>query len=165
MLPCLLPLELQRGGIDAVALAGRVRAVREDMAEVATAVGAQDLRSNHPMARVGLLLDRVLRRGGRERGPAAAGVVLRVRLEKLYAAPGAAVGPGLENVVVLVDERRFGALLPQHVVLLGRQLSPPLGVGLLHLGHVHSVSSERWVGGNVRPEDRRQARPRGISLM
>jgi hypothetical protein len=62
----------------------------------------------------------LLARRRRERGPAAAGVELRVGDEQLGSAPGAPVGARLECVVVLASERALRALLPQNAVLLGR---------------------------------------------
>ena len=71
-----------------------MRAVGEDVAEVAAAGRAQDLGAHHPVGRVGLLVDRLLagRRG--ERGPAAAGVVLRVGVEQLAPQPAQRYVPG-----------------------------------------------------------------------
>src|SRR5947209_6389376 len=103
-----------------------MRAVREHVPEVAAAARAQHFGANHAVAGVGLLLDRVLAGRRVERGPAAARVVLRVRLEQLRSAAGAAVRPRLEDVVVLTREGRFRSLLPQHVELLARQLLTPL---------------------------------------
>src|SRR3954453_18160273 len=111
--------------------------VREDVSEVAAAARAEHLGADHPVADVRLLLDRARRR--RERGPAAARGVLRVRVEQLGAAAGADVRPGLERVVVLAAERALGALLPEHAVLLVGELLPPLRVGLLDLRHAYSV--------------------------
>src|SRR5207248_3350379 len=72
----LLLLQFECRRVDAVALPGRRGAVREDVAEVAAAVGAHDLGANHAEGRVSLLVDRLLARRRVERGPAAAGVVL-----------------------------------------------------------------------------------------
>src|SRR4051812_24671281 len=103
---------------------------------MAAAARAEDLGPHHPVARVGLLVDGVA--GGRraERGPAAARVVLRVGVEELGAAPGAAVRAGVEGLVVLAGERRLGRLLPQDPVLLVAELAPPVLVGLLDPRHV-----------------------------
>src|SRR5215217_4585033 len=97
-------VEIERGGVDAVAQTRRRRAVREDMAEVAAAAGAQDLGAHHAVRRVNLLLDRVRAARREERGPATARVVLRVGAEELGSAPCAAVRPRLEDVVVLARE-------------------------------------------------------------
>src|SRR5205085_7949997 len=95
---------------------------------------------HHPVGRVGLLLDSVVTRGRREGRPAAARVVLRVGVEQLRAAPGAAVAARLEDVIVLATKRRLGSLLPQDAVLLGRQLLAPLLLGLLDFAHASSVA-------------------------
>src|SRR6185312_3995204 len=109
---------------------------------VAAAVRAHDLGADHPEGDVGLLVDRVLGRRGVERGPAAAGVVLRLRLEEGRAAAGTDVRAGLEGVVVLAAERRLGALPPEDAVLLRGELGAPVGVGLLDLCHGYSVYEE-----------------------
>ena len=120
----------ERGRVDAVAHPGRVRPVGEHVPEVAAARGAHHLGAHHPVARIGLLVDRILARRRVERRPAAARVVLRVGGEELRAAAGAAVGARLEDVVVLAGERRLGALLAQYAVCLGVELRAPLGLGL-----------------------------------
>src|SRR5439155_7411829 len=109
------------------------------MAQVATALPPHYPRSRHPQSRVGLHLDRLLARGHVERGPAATRVVLRVGDEELGAAAGAAVGAGLERVVVLTCESSLRALLAQHVVLLGSQLGAPLLLCFLDLWHHSTV--------------------------
>src|SRR5436853_5455178 len=105
------------------------------MAEVAAATRAQHLGADHPVRRVDLLVHGVLAGRSGEGGPAAARVVLRVGVEQLRAAAGAAVGARLEGVVVLAAERRLRSLLAQDAVLLGRQLFAPLLLGLLDLRH------------------------------
>src|SRR2546430_1564982 len=137
---CRSPLvQLQRGGVDAITEPGRGRAVREDVPEVAAARRAQHLGAHHAVTCVGLLLHGLLARRRGERGPAAAGVVLCIRVEQLRAAAGAAVGARLEDMVVLPAERRLGALLAQDAVLLGRQLRAPLLLSLLDVCHAPSV--------------------------
>src|SRR5438128_2073069 len=133
-------VELERGGVDAVAQPGRPRAVGEDVPQVAAAVGAEHLCSHHPVARVGLLVHGLAGRGCGERGPAAAGVVLRLGVEQLGSAARAAVCPRLEDVVVLAAERRLRPLLAQDAVLLGRQFLAPFLLGLLDLRHEASVA-------------------------
>src|SRR3712207_1353997 len=65
--------ELHGDGIQAVTLAGRGRAVREDVAEMTVASRAADLRPDHSVAHVADLADmlRVIRLG--EARPAGAG--------------------------------------------------------------------------------------------
>src|SRR3954451_7090809 len=48
--PVLFRLQLQRGGIDAVAQAGRAGAVLEDVAEMAVALRAKNLGADHAVA-------------------------------------------------------------------------------------------------------------------
>src|SRR6267154_917863 len=50
-------VELQRGGVDAVTEPGRLRAVREDVPQVAAAGRAQHLGAHHAVGRVGLLIN------------------------------------------------------------------------------------------------------------
>src|SRR4051812_26917874 len=115
-------------------------AVREDVSEVAAAFGAEHLGAHHPVRRVGLLVHGLLARRRRERGPAAAGVVLRVGFEELCAAAGAAVRAVFEGVVVLAAERRLRPLFAEDAVLSGRQLLAPFLLGLLDLRHGASVA-------------------------
>src|SRR2546423_4323731 len=121
-----LRLELDRSRVDAVTEPGGVRAVVEDVAQVAAALRARDLRSDHEVAAVGVLLDRGGRGRGVEARPAAVSVELGVRDEQLGAAAGAPVQPGRSRVPVLARERPLGALLPQNLVLLRGPLPPPL---------------------------------------
>src|SRR5579875_105882 len=136
------------------------------MAEVAAAARAEHLCPHHPVARVGLLLDGGLVRGRGERRPAAAGVVLRLRLEQRRAAAGAAVGAGLEDVVVLAAERRLGSLLPQDVVLLRRERLAPLPLGFLDLGHGQGIPDQTRPTALPRTAgDERAAQPRRAELL
>src|SRR6202011_2306748 len=123
--------------VDAEALTCGRGAVREDVAEAAAAICADHLGTDHPETDIGLLVDRILVRGRVERGPAAAGVVLRLRAEELRPATGAAVGARLEGLVVFARERRFRALLAQDPILLGRQLCTPLLICFLKFWHLH----------------------------
>src|SRR4029077_4740713 len=84
-------LEVERAGVDAEPVAGRPRAVREDVAEVPTAAGARDLGPHHAVAAVLVQLDGFGVHGGVEAGPARPGVVLRVGAEQLGTAAGAPV--------------------------------------------------------------------------
>src|SRR4051812_2256610 len=114
------------------------------MAEVAAAVRAHDLRAHHPVARVRLLVDRSVSCRGEERGPAAAGVVLRLGLEQRRAAAGADIRPVVEDVVVLAGERALRGFLPENAVLLGRQLRAPLRFGLLDWAHGPDGTNGGW---------------------
>src|SRR6185503_12766188 len=87
----LLLLELERRAVHAIALAGRLGAIREDMAEMAAALGAMDLGSGHEVAGVGRGLDGVGDRRPEGR-PARAAFVLGTRVEQGLAAAGTAEG-------------------------------------------------------------------------
>src|SRR6185436_1786722 len=82
--------EVQGGGVDAVAQARGLGAVREDMPQVRLAAGADDLRAHHAVAGVPAVLHRCLARRRREARPAGARVELRVAVEELLAADDAA---------------------------------------------------------------------------
>src|SRR5581483_8339065 len=85
-----------------------------------------------------------------------AGVVFRVRLEQGRAAARAVIRPGLERVVVLAGERRLRSLLAKDAVLLGRELGPPFGIGLLDLLHVPESTAGarplRWPAMSTPPQ-------------
>src|SRR5205085_8215701 len=91
-------LEVERERVDAVALPGRVRPVREHVSEVRVARRAANLDAPHAVALVHLGLDRVLVHRLEEARPAGAGVELRIRAEELGAAGAAA------EDAVLLDE-------------------------------------------------------------
>src|SRR5512134_3179758 len=65
-------LEVQRHAVDAVAQAGGGWAVGEDVAEMAAAVGAMHLRTDHAVALVDRLFDRAFERHGEAWPPGAA---------------------------------------------------------------------------------------------
>src|SRR5882762_1339464 len=100
VLEYLFRLELQRSRIDAVAQAGRPGPVRENMAEMAAAFGAEHLGADHAVAQIVLFVDMAL--GGRlgKARPAAAGIEFGIGLEQHIAAAGADVSAGA--VVVLI---------------------------------------------------------------
>src|ERR1700735_1882552 len=138
-------LERQRAGVDAVPVAGRGRAVVEDVAEGTATAAADDIGAAHEGAVVLPQLDRLGDGGLGEARPAGARVELGVRAEQLAAAagaPGEAIGVVVD---VLTGERPLGVGLAQHAVLHRGQLLAPLlgrlgdlagdvgGVGLAHL--------------------------------
>src|SRR5205823_14362447 len=108
-------------------------AIVEEVAEVALACRAEDLGAPHAVAGIGLGLHPVRRSGRGEAGPTTAGVELRLRVEELVAAPGAAEDAGLVVVPVLPREGPLRALFAQHMVLLARQRVAPRSVVLLRL--------------------------------
>src|SRR6476659_9365311 len=133
----LLLFELERRAVHAVALAGRARAVGEDVAEMAAALGARHLGADHAVAGVARGLDRLVL-GRPERGPAGAALVLGVGIEQRLAAAGAAEDALALLVVQRAGERTLGAVLAQHMVLQGVELLLPVGIGFFELV-VHGV--------------------------
>src|SRR5262249_35619719 len=128
-------LLLQRKRVDAVAQAGRRRAIREDVAEMAAAVRARHFGADHTVAGVAMLVDHLIVLGRGEAGPAAAGIELCARVEQRRTAAGADEGARALAVQKLTGERSLRALLAQHVVAVGAQFLQPLLVGLGDFGH------------------------------
>src|SRR5207237_9560797 len=89
-------------------------------------------------------LDVLLVFGLVEARPAGSGVELRARREQHGAAAGAAVGAVVMVVDVLPGEGSLGPRLPEHLVLLGRELLGDLLVGLLNF-RTHRSSVIGWV--------------------
>src|ERR1039457_2301992 len=131
----LLFVEVEGGGVDAVAQAGGLGAVGEDMAEVASAAGTGDLGAHHAVAAVFDLLDVLPVQGIGEAGPAASGVELGIGGEELEAAGGAEIDAGGAGFGVLSGEWPLGTLLAQDAVLLGSERTAPLFVRLANLVH------------------------------
>ena len=127
----LLLVELQRARVDAVTLARVARTVREHVAKMPSAGGTVHLDAVHAVAEIVKQLDvGAIRRLG-EAGPASARLELRLRGEKLCAAPGATVRPVTLLVDVLAGECPLGSLLPEHLVLSRGQLPAPFVIALL----------------------------------
>src|SRR5690606_20537486 len=127
-----LRLELERHAVHAVALAGRLRAVVEDMAEMAAAARAMHLGADHAEAVIRGGGNRILARRP-EAGPAATGVELGVGIEQHLAAAGAEETARPEFAVERAGMRPLGGMLAQHGILFRRQSAPPLRVVMLHL--------------------------------
>src|SRR5712671_4930253 len=106
--------EVHRDRVEAVALAGRRRAIGEDVAEVAATAGASDLGAGHAVAMV--LDERDLGAVDRleEAGPAGARLELRLRREKRQSAQAADVGPLLLVVDQVAAKRWLGAVIQQY---------------------------------------------------
>jgi hypothetical protein len=131
--------QLDRYRVDAVAQPGRRRPVVEDVAEMASAVRAGDLRPLHEEGAVDVLRHRRVLGRGVEAGPPAVGVELGLGLEQLGAAARAQVNAWGRGLPVLTRERPLGDLLPQDVVLGRGQVAPPLRLCLLHHFHLLHV--------------------------
>ena len=121
--------EVHRGGVDAVALAGRVGAVIENMAEVAVTFFAGDLDANHAEAGIGCLFNSAIDRL-ENRWPSAAGVVLRLGEKQLRAAGFADVGAILKMMIILAGECSLGAFQSDDAVFFRGQNVPPFGLCL-----------------------------------
>src|SRR6266550_2809399 len=160
----LLGVELDRGAVDAVAQAGRLRAVVEHVSQVPAAVRARHLGPGHEQRSVGRLLDRRVFRRLVEARPAAVRVELGVRLEKLGPAPRAQVHAWGAGLTVLARERALRPLLAQHVVLHGSQLCLPLGFALLDSDFavlLHAPTLPSTLNDQTPREWIRSARPSG----
>src|ERR1700722_6406066 len=122
----------QRKTVHAVAQAGRLRPVVEDVAEMAAAAAAVNFGAQHPEGAVLSLADGVLQRLIEAR-PAGAALEFRLRGEQRQVA----AGTGEDALAMLFQERArtraLGAFLAQDLILLRRQLRTPLGVGLFDL--------------------------------
>src|SRR5690606_38710842 len=115
----------------------RRRTIVEDVAEVAAAAAAQDLRAHGEEAPVLLFAHRFRRERGIEARPARAGIELRQRGEERLAATSAGVRALRLVVPVLAGERPLGALLAKDVELLGSEPLSPLGLAELDLLDLH----------------------------
>jgi hypothetical protein len=118
-----LGLEFQREAVHAVPQPGRLGTVGENMPEMTTALRAMDLGPRHPVAAVDGCRDRVFPQRRPETGPSGSALELRLRQEQRLAAPGAPKRAGPLFLVQRTRSARLGAVLTQHVVLLGCQCS------------------------------------------
>src|SRR5262249_19027763 len=114
--------ELEGDGVHAVAQAGGLGAVVEDVAEVSAAAGAEDLGALHAVGAVGVLVDVGGVKGLEEAGPAGAGVELGVALEERQAAEAADVDAVELVVGEVAAEGRLGALGEDDLGLVGGEL-------------------------------------------
>src|SRR5579884_2106613 len=112
-------------GIDAIScplrILGCVVLIVKQMPKMRPAAGADNLHAIHAERIVMQEFDLVAGLGSVERGPAAAGVELGIRGEKLLSAGGAGVRAGLEKIIVFVFERPVRGFLPQDRVFLGSE--------------------------------------------
>src|SRR2546429_3270438 len=135
-------LQLERHGVDAVALARRRRTVVEDVAKVRPTVAAEDLGTAHEEAVVRAQLHRF--QVGRlvKAGPAGTRLEFRLRAEQLRATGRATVGSVRLRMNAIAAEWPLGPFRAQDVALLRRQLGTPFGIGLGNLGaHDRSLPS------------------------
>src|SRR2546430_5780145 len=125
-------MEHEAKAVDAIAQAGRLRSVVEDMAEMAAAAAAMHLGGGHAEGAVLGLAERIFQRLIEAR-PAGAAFEFGVGRKQRQVAAGA----GEDALAMLLQERArsrpFGAVLTQDIVLLRRQLRAPFGIGLFDL--------------------------------
>jgi hypothetical protein len=125
-------VQLERAGVDAVALTGGVGAVVEHVPEMTAAALAQHLGAPHEQAPIFAQLDVLGDRGFVEARPAGPRLEFGVGVKQLSAAAGAAVRAVVLDVDVVAGERSLGGVFAQYLVLLGRESRPPFLVGQMH---------------------------------
>src|SRR5690348_16738554 len=113
--------ELERHGVHAVAVSGRRRTVGKDVAEMAVATRAADLRAHHAVVRVADFAHVCGIERREETRPARAGLELAARLEQREAAQPADVGAGLVIVEQRAAEGALGAVIEKDPALFGRE--------------------------------------------
>src|SRR5882724_1148411 len=125
-------MKYQPETVDAVAQAGRLRSVVEDVTEMAAAAAAVNFGPHHAVGPVFGLADPVLNRLIKAR-PSGAALILRLRGEQRQVAAGAGEGALAMLLEQRARPRALGAFLAQDFILLRRQLRAPLRVGLFDL--------------------------------
>ncbi len=123
-------LEDEGDGVEAVAEVGWCRAVVEDVAEVTSAAGAEDLGTYHAQGDITDFRDVFGGKRTVEAGPPGAGVKLRAGGEEWQSAAGAEVNAILVVIQQIPAEGGLGALGPQHAIGGRTKLLLPLGIGL-----------------------------------
>src|SRR3982751_493193 len=112
-----LRCKIKTHGVDAIAFAGRWRAVWEDMALMAAAPSADDLRTHHAIAGVANIFEVIGRKWLSEARPPGATFELRAAVEQRQAAEPAGEHAGPLFVEEHAAERCLGAMLEQHLAL------------------------------------------------
>src|SRR5712671_2653487 len=131
-------MEDQRKAVHAVAQAGRLRPIVEEVTEMAAAAAAVDFGPQHSKGAVFGLADGIIERLIKTR-PAGAALEFRLRGEQRQVAAGA----GEDALAMLLEQRArtraLGALLAQDFILLRRQLRAPFCIGLFDLEFLRRV--------------------------
>src|ERR1700730_3507947 len=139
----------------ALARAGRLRSIVEDVADMAAAATAVNFGPQHPESAVFGLADGVIERLVKTR-PAGAALEFRLRREQRQVAAGA----GEYALAVLLEQRArswpLGALLAQNLILLRRQLRAPFRIGLVDLELLRGVGRR-----SAQPPEGRKAEQTG----
>ena len=118
--------EAQGYGVHAVALAGGLGAVGENVAEVSFALAALYFGSRHAVSDVGFFDDVFVVNWGPETGPAGAGIEFCVGAEKGRVATDAAEDAFIVDVEIFAGERRLGGGMARDFEGVGGQLLFPL---------------------------------------
>src|SRR5882724_8185573 len=126
----LLIREDERFGVDAISQASGGGPVIENMAEMAVAASAQNLRADHAVAAVCMRDNVLLGHKLEEAGPAGAGVELAMGGEQGQPTADTAVDPLALVVQERAAERSLSALATSNLKLFGCELMTPLRVGL-----------------------------------
>src|ERR1035441_9170652 len=145
--------EAQRGGVDAITLAGGRRAVGKQVAQVRVALAAQHLGALHEEAPVGFGADVLLRRRGGKTRPSRAGIELVAGEEQLRSAARAAVHTRFVIVPIAAREGAFGTLFARDRELFRCQFALPFGVGLDDFLHLGSLPTLSIIGEHYRSEE------------
>src|SRR5205823_1563902 len=118
-LPLLLGIQFEGGGIDAVAQAGGLRSVLEDVSEMSAARTAHHFRPLHAVAAILFGLDVLFGQRLVETWPACTRFIFRAGIEHRITASDAGVDAGFFRLVIFACERRLGPFIPAHMVLFG----------------------------------------------
>src|SRR4029077_7264590 len=111
-----------RGRVNAIALAGRGRAVVKNVTQMRVALAAADFGPFHAERAIRFLGNVLVVDWLGKAGPAAAAVEFIERREKRLPADNIDINSGAMIIPILVAKRRFGAALLGHVILLRREL-------------------------------------------
>src|SRR5229473_4501410 len=148
-------MEYQRKAIHAVAQAGRLRPIVEDVTEMAAAAAAVNFGPQYPESPVFGLADGVLQRLVKTR-PAGTALEFRFRGEQRQVA----AGTGEDALAMLLEQRArsrpLGAFLARDLILLRRQLRAPFRIGLFDLELLRGVGRR-----SAQPPEGRKAKQTG----
>src|ERR1700733_15671347 len=150
-------MKLQRKTVHAVAQAGRLWTVIEDVAEMAAAATAMNFAAQHAEGAIFPFAHGIIQRLIEAR-PAGAAFVLRLGREQRQVATGAGEGAFAVFLEQRARPRTLGTFLAQDFVLLRRQLGAPFRVGLFDLELFSGVR-----GFTAQPTQRRKAKQTGSS--
>ena len=111
----------ERNRVQTVALAGRSRAIGEDVAEVTIATRTANFGTNHTVAIIDNIRDVFGIVRGEETRPARARFELRVRAKQWQIAQPTVINAHFFLLQQPAAKRRLGALVQQHATLFGRK--------------------------------------------